>query len=203
VADALTLLDWRRRIADLYAHIRGNSDPREAWNIWQSTRAQLFRWHPQSPIPPSERTRYAGPHVYPYDGAYRALAEVKPIEPNRLEIPTSTGNEMVLRRTGVAHFRLRQTDLALELYWLEGYAGGLFVPFADATSGHETYGAGRYLLDSIKGADLGQEGTRLILDFNFAYQPSCSYDPRWMCPLAPPANRLPLPVLAGERLAAA
>jgi uncharacterized protein (DUF1684 family) len=109
---------------------------------------------------------------------------------------------MVLRRWGIAHFRLQETDLALELYWLQGYAGGVFVPFADATSAHETYGAGRYLLDSIKGADLGQEGPRLILDFNFAYQPSCSYDPRWMCPLAPAANRLTLPILAGERLAA-
>ena len=78
--------------------------------------------------------------------------------------------------------------MTLELYWLEGYGGGLFVPFADATSGRETYGAGRYLLDTVKGADLGQRGGRLVLDFNFAYQPSCAYDPRWTCPLTPPAQ---------------
>ena len=88
---------------------------------------------------------------------------------------------------------------ALELYWLEGYGGGLYLPFADATSGDETYGAGRYLLDTIKGADLGLEHDRLVLDFNFAYNPSCAYDPRWVCPLAPPANRLAVAVRAGER----
>jgi uncharacterized protein (DUF1684 family) len=202
VAETLALLDWRRRIAELYAEIRGSSDPREAWNVWQSTRSELFRRHPQSPVPSSERDRYGGPYVYPYDAAWRTLAEVEPAEPKSLAIPTSTADEMTLRRWGLARFRLQQTDLTLELYWLEGYGGGVFLPFADVTSGRETYGAGRYLLDSIKGADLGQEGTRLILDFNFAYQPSCSYDPRWMCPLAPPANRLPLDVLAGERLVA-
>ena len=73
------------------------------------------------------------------------------------------------------------------------------MPFADATSGDETYGAGRYVLDTIKGADLGVDGDRLVLDFNFAYNPSCSYDPRWVCPLAPPANRLAVAVRAGER----
>jgi uncharacterized protein (DUF1684 family) len=96
----------------------------------------------------------------------------------------------------------RTEEVELEVYWLEGYGGGVFLPFADATSGTETYGAGRYLLDTVKGADLGADGDRLVLDFNFAYQPSCSYDPRWTCPLAPRANRLPMPVLAGERLVA-
>ena len=88
----------------------------------------------------------------------------------------------------------------LALHWLEGYGGGLFLSFRDATSGRETYGACRYLLDTVKGADLGIDGERLVLDFNFAYQPSCSYDPAWACPLAPPDNRLAVPVLAGERL---
>ena len=97
--------------------------------------------------------------------------------------------------------RPRRHRPALELYWLEGYGGGLFVPFADATSGRDTYGAGRYLLDTVKGADLGQRDGRLVMDFNFAYQPSCAYDPRWTCPLAPPANRLSVAVRAGERVA--
>jgi uncharacterized protein (DUF1684 family) len=99
----------------------------------------------------------------------------------------------------VARFRLGESDCELELYWLDAYGGGLFVPFADATSGTETYGAGRYLLDTVKGADLGVENGRLVLDFNLAYNPSCSYDPRWACPLSPPANRLAVPVRAGER----
>ena len=86
-----------------------------------------------------------------------------------------------------------------DVYWIEVYGGGVFVPFRDATSGSETYGAGRYLLDTIKGADLGGEGDRLILDFNYAYNPSCAYDPRWSCPLAPAVNWLQVPIQAGER----
>jgi hypothetical protein len=108
---------------------------------------------------------------------------------------------MAFSRFGLARFVHAGTEMSLELYWLEGYGGGLFVPFADATSGEQTYGAGRYLLDTVKGADLGQQDGRLVLDFNFAYPPSCAYDPRWTCPLPPPANRLGVPVRAGERLA--
>ncbi len=87
--------------------------------------------------------------------------------------------------------------------WMRGYAGGLFLPFRDATNGHETYGAGRYLLDTAKSADLGPGGEpgTIVLDFNFAFQPSCAFDPRWSCPLAPPANRLDLRIEAGERIA--
>jgi uncharacterized protein (DUF1684 family) len=200
-ADALSLLDWKRRIGELYAEIRATADKRAAWSRWQATRAQLFREHPQSPVPADQRRGYDGPHLYDYDATWSLTAAVEPVEPTRLEIATSTPGATVFTRFGVAHFRHGSIDLALELYWLEGYGGGLFVPFADATSGRETYGAGRYLLDTVKGADLGVQDGRLVLDFNFAYQPSCSYDPRWTCPLAPPANRLAVAVRAGERLA--
>ena len=99
----------------------------------------------------------------------------------------------------MASFELAGWPVALEAYWLEGYGGGVFVPFRDDTCGQETYGGGRYVLDTVKGADLGTDGDRLILDFNFAYNPSCAYDAGWVCPLAPPANFLPLAVTAGER----
>lgn len=105
--------------------------------------------------------------------------------------------------TFVRFARAHAEAITLDLYWLDAYGGGLFVPFADATSGNESYGAGRYVLDTIKGADLGTTTDgRLVLDLNFAYQPSCSYDARWTCPLAPPANRLGVAVRAGERLGA-
>jgi uncharacterized protein (DUF1684 family) len=110
---------------------------------------------------------------------------------------------MAFRRFGVVTIPFAAGPRRLELYWMEGYAGGLFLPFRDATNGTETYGAGRYLLDAAKSADLGGDraaGT-LILDFNFAYQPSCAFDPKWACPLAPPSNRLDVPIRAGERLA--
>jgi uncharacterized protein (DUF1684 family) len=201
VADALSLLDWRRRIAQLYAEIRANSDEHEAWKHWLRTRARLFREHPQSPIPASQRHAYQGPHVYDYDPAWRVAATVEPAEVSHFELPTSNLEVMAFSRFGLARFVHAGTEMSLELYWLEGYGGGLFVPFTDATSGEQTYGAGRYLLDTVKGADLGQQDGRLVLDFNFAYPPSCAYDPRWTCPLPPPANRLGVPVRAGERLA--
>jgi uncharacterized protein (DUF1684 family) len=200
-ADALSLLDWRRAIGDLYAEVRASADKPTAWRRWHETRARLFREHPQSPVPSEERGGYTGPHVYDYDSAWCLTASVEPVAPIRLEIATSNVETMAFSRFAQARFAHADDELVLELYWLEGYGGGLFLPFADATSGEETYGAGRYLLDTVKGADLGQQDGRLVLDFNFAYQPSCSYDPRWTCPLAPPANRLVTPVQAGERLA--
>lgn len=202
VSELLGLLDWRRRIFELYADVRADPDPGAAWSQWQQTRSTLFREHPQSPVPEAARDRYSGPHVYAYDSAWRAIAEIESTTPTRYELTTSNVEMMAFSRWGRAHFQLPGHELSLELYWLEGYGGGLFVPFADVSSGGDTYGAGRYLLDTVKGADLGLQDGRLVLDFNFAYQPSCSYDPRWTCPLAPPANRLALPVAAGERVTA-
>jgi uncharacterized protein (DUF1684 family) len=98
---------------------------------------------------------------------------------------------MSFRRIGVVTVPFPAGERRLGLYWMEGYAGGLFLPFRDATNGQETYGAGRYLLDGAKSADLGGDAARgtLHLDFNFAYQPSCAFDPRWACPLARPRTR--------------
>lgn len=200
VLEKVTLLDWRRRVSELYAEIRAETDPETAWRTWRQARAALFREHPQSPVSAPDRRRYSGPHLYPYEPAWRTLARVEALEPIRSELTTSNAQVMAFHRWGRAHFHAGESELSLELYWLEGYGGGLFVPFADATSGQDTYGGGRYLLDTIKGADLGQQDGRLILDFNFAYQPSCSYDAQWTCPLSPPANRLSVPVRAGERL---
>jgi uncharacterized protein len=194
----LDLLDWKRRVSELYAGIRATPDPEVGWHHWCETRRRLLREHPQSPVPADVRSSFAGPFVYDYDPDWRLLAEVTRTDEKRLELPSSEGGGMAFRRFAKAC----ADGVVLDLYWLEGYGGGLFVPFADATSGTETYGAGRYLLDTVKGADLGAEGDRLVLDFNFAYQPSCAYDSRWVCPLAPPANRLDMPVEAGERLGA-
>lgn len=165
---------------------------------WCETRRRLYATHPQSPVPASERERFGGPRVWEYDPAWRLLATVEPAQDEHLELPSSDGATMRFVRFA----RARAPRATLDLYWLDAYGGGLFVPFADATSGSESYGAGRYVLDTIKGADLGMQDGLLVLDLNFAYQPSCSYDARWTCPLAPPANRLRVAVRAGERSAA-
>jgi uncharacterized protein (DUF1684 family) len=199
--DTLDLLDWKRRVFALYAEIRGSSDPRSAWERWRRVRGELILGHPQSPIrDPAGRAAFGGPHYFDHDPGARVLAEVQEADPERVVIEGSADGRFEMTRFGVARFELGGREQRLSLYWVEGYGGGAFLSFRDATSGRETYGACRYLLDTVKGADLGVEGQRLVLDFNFAYNPSCSYDPRWACPLAPPDNRLQVAVRAGERL---
>lgn len=196
----LDLLDWKRTVADAYREVRASSDPAAAWRGWRAVRDELFRSHPQSPIPPSEREVIRALPYFDYDPEFRFLAEVRPVEAVHYDVPASGDGEPIgFTRFAVASFAVRGEGRELELYWLDGYGGGVFLSFRDATSGVASYGAARYLLDTVKGADLGMEGTRLVLDFNFAYNPSCAYDPRWVCPLATPPNRLPMAIEAGER----
>jgi uncharacterized protein (DUF1684 family) len=197
-AELLSLLDWKRRVFELYRGVRGDPS-REGWERWRAGRDELFARHPQSPLPADARASSAGLSYFDHDPAARVAAAVVPVEHAILELPTSGTEPYRFTRFAQAAFELSGRGLTLDVYWLEGYGGGLYVPFADATSGSGTYGAGRYLLDTVKGADLGMDGDRLVLDFNFAYNPSCAYDPRWVCPLPPPANRLPVEVRAGER----
>jgi uncharacterized protein (DUF1684 family) len=202
--DVIDLLDWKRRVFELYRQIRVAPKPAEAWEAWRKARDHLFATHPQSPVPKGMRQSFTGLPYFDYDPAARVLAAMREAAPETYDIATSgeAGGSYRFSRFAVASFDLDGRPLELELYWLEGYGGGLFVPFRDATSGRETYGAGRYLLDTVKGADLGMEDERLVLDFNFAYNPSCAYDPAWVCPLAPPPNRLGVPIRAGERYGA-
>ena len=197
--DPFELLDWKRRVFELYAGIRESTDPEAAWKRWRATRDDLFAHHPQSPIPPDARSGFPGLAYFDYDSTARVLAEVSPARAEPIDIAGSAGESFRFTRFAQVVFDLHEEPTRLELYWLEGYGGGMFLSFRDATAGSETYGAGRYLLDTVKGSDLGTEQGRLVLDFNFAYNPSCAYDPRWACPLAPPANRLLIPVSAGER----
>jgi uncharacterized protein (DUF1684 family) len=200
--DTWELLDWKRRIFDLYAQVRASDDPVDAWGLWRRTRDEMFKNHPQSALPEDQRAAFDGLDLFDYDPAFRVVGKVSEAPEQSYEIPTSGDITMRFTRIGVAGFSLAGKDLELELYWLDAYGGGLFLPFRDTTSGKETYGAGRYLYDTVKGADLGTDGDGIVLDFNFAYNPSCAYDPRWVCPLAPPPNRLEVPVRAGEKVPA-
>lgn len=175
-------------------------DSKKGWEMWRSTRDELFRNHPQSPIPKDRRASFEGLHYFDYDPSARVLAELTPSDPQHFEIGTSDGGSYGFNRFGTVEFDLFEDSVSLEVYWLDGYAGGVFLPFRDTTAGNATYGAGRYLLDSAKSADLGTEDGKLVLDFNFAFHPSCAYDSKWACPLAPPANRVGIPIEAGERL---
>ena len=174
--DALDLLDWKRQVFALYEVVRASTDPREAWEHWRATRDRLFREHPQSPLPEDARPEFTGCDYFDYDPQARVLGRIEPTEPVRRDVVTSTGAAFPFSKIGTVWFALSGEELSLALLWNEGYGGGLFVSFQDETSGEETYPAARYLLDTVKGADLGTSGGKLILDFNFAYNPSCAYD---------------------------
>lgn len=197
--DKLDLADWRRRVAELYAAVRASAYPEAAWHLWRAERDTLFKKHPQSPLPPEERADFDGLPYFDYDAAFRFEAELEPL-PGGTVSTTDLGADGIISMASCG----RTTNLTgplggeLTVYWIAGYGGGLFLPFSDSTAGANTFGGGRYLLDSIKAADLGMVGGKLILDFNFAYNPSCSYSAAWSCPLAPPENHLPTPIRAGE-----
>jgi uncharacterized protein (DUF1684 family) len=187
-------------VFELYESVRADPDPAHACGHWRATRDELFRSHPQSPLPPAERAAFQGVPYFDYDPACRVLATVEETDSELREIATSGEEPYTFRRFARARFTLGGEEHTLSLFWLEGYGGGVFLSFADKTSGRETYGAGRYLLDTVKGSDLGNDDGRLVLDFNYAYNPSCAYDPQWVCPLAPSENRLALEIRAGERV---
>jgi hypothetical protein len=164
--------------------------------LWQTTRNELFAHHPESPIPEAERADFTGVPVAPYHPQFRFEVAVDvSVEPQRFEVMTGTDGVVRFERVGVA----RLPDVGdLDVWWLASYGGGIFVPIKDRLAGSETYGGGRYVIDTVKGADLGGNGDRLVIDLNFAYNPSCAYDPAWACPLAPPGNVVAADVRAGE-----
>lgn len=206
----LDLADWRRQVARMYTDVRAapRAGRRIAWNEWRAARNDLFRQHGQSPLPARQRALFQGLDYFAYDPAWRVAADFHPDHPDHgrtYHYQLGQDGDFSMTRIGWAAFAVGGNEGRLALYWIAGYGGGLFLPFQDATnqkpgSGQgDTYGGGRYLVDTIKGADLGLKNEKLTLDFNYAYNPSCAYDARWVCPLAPAENRLPFPITAGEK----
>jgi uncharacterized protein (DUF1684 family) len=197
--ELLDLVDWRRRVGDLY-RLRGPG----ALDEFRRGRDHLFRTHPQSPI--EDRAAFTGLDYFPSDPDYRVSATFEPeAEPRELVIDTGGDDGAIrYRRAGRLRFNLAGTECSLLLLSLVAYGGGLFLPFKDATSRSETYGGGRYLFDTVKNTDglvleIEAGSPKVLLDFNYAYNPSCAYSPRWACPLAPAENALPIPIRAGEK----
>jgi len=195
----LELLDWRRRISEVYAAVRAEPDPQAGHALWRARRDELFRSHPQSPLPPGDPLRTTGLPYWPYDPGLRF--ELPLLPPDRelsLSVPTSDG-VIPMDRIGCVQLPA-PLDAVIDVWWLRQYAGGLLLPLRDGTAGRSSYGGGRYALDTAKGADLGGRDDQLVVDMNFLYHPSCRYNDAWQCPLAPPGNTITAPVSAGERL---
>jgi uncharacterized protein (DUF1684 family) len=189
--DELELTDYRAAVARMYLDAADLADFRDR-------RDALFATHPQSPIPAEERPGFAGVRYFPPNDEAVTDVDLR-AAPGTIDI--DTGGE-----DGVVHYRrvgILDTPWGeLSLWWIAAYGGGLFLPVRDATCGEFSYGGGRYLTDTVKGTHgrgvqlLG--GDRVRLDMNYLYNPSCAYDDQWLCPLAPPENRITKPIQAGE-----
>jgi hypothetical protein len=198
MSDALDLWDYRRQVEDIYRKVRHGGAGEETWSAWASDRNHLFATHPQSPI--EDRSLFTGLPYFPYDPAWRVSARFTAVDDEAAILDHSGDGTTRFSKIGGVEFELAGKSASLELLWLDAYGGGVFLPFRDASNGVSTYGGGRYLLDTVKGADLGHDGDSIVLDFNYAYHPSCVHSYQWSCPLAPPANTLGFAVEAGERL---
>jgi uncharacterized protein (DUF1684 family) len=191
VMEELELTDYRAAVARMYLEAADLKD-------FRSRRDELFATHPQSPIPAAERASFTG--IRYFEPNPEAIVEaVVRSEPGEIDIDTGGPDGIVrYRRAGVLETPFGE----LSLWWIAAYGGGLFLPVRDGTCGHGTYGGGRYLTDTVKGTHgRGLEvlsGDRVRLDFNYLYNPSCAYDDAWLCPLAPPENRVPARIEAGE-----
>jgi len=196
VTTALATADFRRQVSALYAQVRAAPDAAQGHRLWAAGREILLGHHPVSPLLPQHRGPGARVPVADYDPSFRFVVPVLAAPAHRMEVRTGTDGLVRYDRIG----RVELDGLgALDVWWHEGYGGGLFVPLRDSLAGSTGYGGGRYLLDTIKGADLGATGdSLLVLDLNFAYHPSCAYDPAWACPLAPTGNVLAAAVPIGE-----
>lgn len=216
--DPLSLAHWRRTTAEMYTRVRRAAEDERlaAWYDFRTARDKLFKTHAQSPLDAEQREAFTQLVYYQHDPAWRVVGRIDVnVEQETLCVQLEDNGEFIYTRIGRIHFTLRGEPAQLSLFWVEGYGGGLFLPFKDGSNGYGTYRGGRYLYDTIKGVDLGvgtssemRMGTdaltgartnEIVLDFNYAYNPSCGYNGRWKCPLPPAENQLSMTIEAGEK----
>ncbi|MET4539877.1 uncharacterized protein (DUF1684 family) [Arthrobacter bambusae] len=201
---AADIADWRLRTFALYDKVRqlAATNPFDAHVFWRQERDLMFATHPASALTSEMKASFSGLRTAGYDPAFRRYAVLSPNGSGQ-EMNVETGTDGVVPFVRIGTFELPGLG-SLAVWRLRSYGGGIFVPFRDATAGKDggSYGAGRYLLDTVKGSFHGTRNAsgeqEFILDFNFAYNPSCAYNEAWACPLAGPDNRLAADVPVGE-----
>lgn len=208
MTEYLELYDYRRHVADMYRErnesLMAGVDPLAAWERFRAARDELFARHPQSALDEEQRQIFQGLPYFPYNPAMRFIVEIDTaVEHTRRSMLMNADESMNVITVGRVYLTIEGQPVSLSMYWLDIYGGGLFLPFRDATCSKESYGGGRYLFDTIKGSDYipasgAGDGKRIVLDFNYAYNPSCAYNYRWACPLAPTENHLAVAIRAGE-----
>ena len=199
---SVELVDYRRRVFEQYRQAREARDAEPAVRQWREERDQLFHEHPQSPLDAEQKQTFQSLSYFPYNSQWRKLAHLDyEVDEGEIEVQLRDDGVLRMRPLAIAHWQHENLPFQLTLYSISGYGGGLFLPFRDLShNSGKVYAGTRYLLDTIKGADFGMQGEQLVLDFNYAYNPSCAYNADWDCPLAPQQNWLELEVLAGEKL---
>ena len=159
---------------------------------FRAEKDQVFARDPNSPLTAAQRRTFHGLAYFEENPDFVVHGTVdRNVEPGQVRMATSAGDEQVYERYGVVRFTVDGQPAEVTLYASDD-SDELFIPFRDATSGKETYGAGRYL-------ELHAHGDDVTIDFNYAYNPNCAYDPSWSCPLPPPENWLKVPIRAGEK----
>lgn len=208
MSEFLELYDYRRLVAAMYRDrneaLMAGADPIAVWERFRMARDELFARHPQSALDEEQRRSFQSLPYFPYNPAMRFVVDIDTaVEQTRHTMLMNAKESMTLVVVGKGHFVIEDQPVTLAIYWLDIYGGGLFLPFRDTTCAKESYSGGRYLFDTIKGSDFlavpGRSGQRIMLDFNYAYNPSCAYNNRWICPLAPAENHLAVAIRAGER----
>jgi uncharacterized protein (DUF1684 family) len=158
---------------------------------FRAEKDDFFAHDHRAPLTPEQQRSFKGLAYFAENPKLKIRAKIdRAVQPGEVRMATTTGLEQVYRRHGVVRFQVDGKAAELTLYG-SGGSHDLFLPFRDATSGKETYGAGRYL-------DLHAHGDEVVIDFNYAYNPSCAYNPAWSCPLPPAENWLKVPIRAGE-----
>ena len=178
--------------------MEGISEWKEKLERERKEKDEFFAVHWQSPIPAEERAKFRGLVYYPPDPDYRFELELHEHRDKKmLKIEDTGGNMRDFLRWGEFRFKVGNEECILQAYKSDPREERLFIPFKDATSGKETYGAGRYI-DLEYERDRTPEG-KWILDFNKAYNPWCAYSKNYVCPFVPPENWLKVPIRAGEK----
>lgn len=205
----LDLYNFRVRVGTLYRarneSLAAGYEPGAVVAAFRQGRDQLFAQHPQSALDAAQKQRFSGLDYYPYNPAAVIEATIDTrVVPQSIQIQLGDDELVSLDRAARIRFSLAGHPATLTVFWIEVYGGGLFLPFRDRTAPQHTYGGGRYLFDTVKGSDFQwlpeRNGERRVtLDFNYAYNPSCAYNPRWVCPLAPGENDLSIEIAAGEK----
>ncbi len=156
---------------------------------------RYFGQDPDAPLTPEQQGRFAGLAYYPENSALQfalTIDELNDQEKETIEMATSTGDSQPYVRWGTISFQVEGETATLTVYRDED-DGEFFLPFTDLTSGQSSYGEGRYV--DLQPLHHG----RFLVDFNYAYNPYCAYNPNWSCPIPPSENRLNVTVDAGEK----